>query len=94
MTAGRSGRVDAREHAEAVEAGHLDVEQHEIRLLLGDGLDGLEAVAALADDLDVGLVLESVAHPLARERLVVHDQGPDFHPAPPTIFCNVAVADT
>ena len=89
-----AGRLAGSTHPEAVEAGHLDVEQDQIRLLLGDGLDGLEAVAALADDLDVGLVLESVAHPLARERLVVHDQGPDFHPAPPTIFCNVAVADT
>ena len=38
-----------------------------------------------------GLVLEPVAHPLARQGLVVHDQGPDFHPAPPTFFCNVAV---
>ncbi len=72
--------LDARQDAEAVEARHLHVEEHEVRLPLADRLHGLEAVAALTDDLDVGFVLEPVAHPLARQRFIVDDQGPDFHP--------------
>ena len=40
--------------------------------------DGLLAVAALRDDLDVRLVGQQAAQPLPRERLIVHDQGPDF----------------
>ena len=92
MTAGRSCGVQAREHAEAVEARHLHVEQDQVGLLLGDRLDRLEAVAALADDLDVRLVLQPVAHPLAGQRLVVHDQSPDLHPCLPRFFCNVADA--
>ena len=43
--------------------------------MLLDRADGLPAVAALADDLDVGLLLQQREHALARQRLVVHDQG-------------------
>ena len=61
-----------------VETGHLrhlDVEEDEVGAEGDDPLDRLLAVAALADDLDVGLLLEEVAEPLAREGLVVDDEG-------------------
>ena len=48
--------------------------------------DGLFSVAALADDLDVGLVRQQARQALARERFVVHDKGPDFfHVVVPTV---------
>ena len=40
--------------------------------------DGLFAVAALADEVDIGLVGQQARQPLARERFVVDDKGPDF----------------
>ena len=36
----------------------------------------------------------AVAHPFPRQRLIVDDQGPDFHPHLPALFCNVADRDT
>ena len=43
-----------------------------------DGGDGLRAVGALADHLDVGLLRQQRQHPLPRHRLVVHDQRSDL----------------
>ena len=70
-------RADGLDHLEAVELRHLDVEEHEIRGLGQDGLDGFDAVPGFADDLDVLFSAEERAHPLARERLVVDDQRTD-----------------
>ena len=44
---------DAAQHLEAVDARHLDVEEHEVRRVGGDGLDGLAAIGALRDDLEI-----------------------------------------
>ena len=51
MTAGP--RVDQFEHFEAVELGHLDVEEEEVGRGFGDRLDRLEAIGAFRDNLDV-----------------------------------------
>ena len=59
---------------EAVGAGHLNVEKHEIRLASADGIDGRQAVVALADHLESLLTNEQHLQPLAGERLVVRDQ--------------------
>ena len=72
MVAGR-----LRDDLEAVESRHLDVEKHEVRAFGLDGLHGRRAVLGFADDLDVGLALEAEPEPLPRQRLVVHDHGPD-----------------
>ena len=61
------------EDLEAVQLRHLHVEQHEIRLQLGHGLDRFEAVRAVRDDLDARVRLRILAHDRPRERLVVHD---------------------
>ena len=70
--------ADRVDHAEAVDAGHLDVEEDEVRRLVLDGRDRLRAVAALADDFDVLFLLQQRQHALARDRLVVNDQGSDL----------------
>ena len=66
--------ADELEHVEPVELRHLDVEQQQVRLQLGRGLHGLEAVGALGDDLDVGMRGQPLAKNAARQRLVVDDR--------------------
>ena len=66
------------DHVEAVEPGHLHVEEHEVRRVMLNRRHRLRAVAALADDFDVLFLLQQRQHALARERLVVDDQGPDL----------------
>ena len=64
---------------DAVELGHADVHQDDVRLEppgLGDRLD---AVRRLADDLDVLLRLEDHAEARPDERLVVDDQDAEAH---------------
>ena len=62
-------------HLEAVEAGHLDVEEQDVRRQALDDADRLEAVAGLRDHLDVAHLLEHVTQLFPRELLVVDDDG-------------------
>ena len=57
---------------EAVEAGHLDVEDHEVGLQLTDELDRLVAPAGLADDV-VTLLDEELLEVEADDRFVLGD---------------------
>ena len=41
---------------EAVETGHLHVEEDEVGIVLADQIDGFEAVFALGDNVDVGMI--------------------------------------
>jgi hypothetical protein len=70
--------IEQLEHLEAVELGHLDVEEEEIGAQLGRGLDRLEPVGALRDDLDVGMRGEVLADEPARQLLVVDDDGTEL----------------
>ena len=45
-------------------------------------MDGFIAVGRLADDLEVGVVLEHEPEPGAHERLVIDDQDADAHTPP------------
>ncbi|PYP77908.1 MAG: hypothetical protein DMD25_08180 [Gemmatimonadetes bacterium] len=65
------------EDFEPVALGHLDVEEQQIRPDRVDGPNGGRAVARLAGDRDPRHVGEQVAQLLARERLVIGDDGPD-----------------
>jgi len=47
-----------REHLESRHAGHLDVEEHQVRLVLLDSRERLAAVGALGEDLEVRLVAQ------------------------------------
>ena len=69
--------ADAFEDVEPVEVRHLDVQEDEVGLELLDRENGLAAVAAFAHDLDLRLLGQEAAQPLAREGLVVHDEGSD-----------------
>ena len=55
------------DHAEAVEARHLHIEEHQIRLVLLDQRNGFEAVLALGDHVDLGKTLQQVT-PARRAR--------------------------
>ncbi len=68
--------VEQLQHFEPVELRHLDVEQQDVGIVLGDGLDRFESVGALRHELDIRLRAEVLANQLARERLVVdHDRA-------------------
>jgi hypothetical protein len=68
-----------RQHVEPREARHLDVEEHQVGMQLGDRGQCLAAVRALARDLDVRRVLQAQLQPAARERFVIDDDGADAH---------------
>src|SRR4029453_18393939 len=70
---------------EPPEAGHLNVQEDEVRLVPIDGAQGLESIRGLPDDLDVGHLLELVAQFLARERLIVNDEDAQRDHA---VFCS------
>jgi hypothetical protein len=65
--------------AEAVQFGHLDIEEYQVRLLFLDGFDGGEAIVAFAHDLDFGFGLEKGPEALPREWFVIYDQGANVH---------------
>ncbi len=73
-------RADALEHLEAVEAGHLHVEDQEIGYVARDGLDGRFAVGTLGHDLGVLECGEVLAQCQPPRRLVVHDHDPHLSP--------------
>src|SRR5437016_811333 len=63
----------------AVQTGHLDVEEYEVGGMLLDEIDGVDPVAALADDVDFGKTLEQVGQFFAGGLFVVDDNGVDLH---------------
>ena len=77
-TAARSGvGGDAAGGLDAVEAGHLDVHQHDVRLHAAREPHGRGAVRGVADDLHVVLGVEQGPEPGPHQRLVVGEQDPD-----------------
>ena len=70
--------ADQFEDFEAVQLGHLNIEEHQIGLLLGDGFNGFEAVGAFGDEFDFWMAGHELSQDLAGELLVVNDDGADF----------------
>ena len=69
---------ERRGRGQAVEPGHLDVEQRDVRpVATRGGHDDLVAAADLGDDLEVVLELEQRGERGAHQRLVVGEQQPD-----------------
>ena len=68
---------------EPVEAGHLDVEQHEIGFERLDLADRLAPVGAGVDHFDIVERLQAQLKALDGELLVVDDEGADGHAAVP-----------
>ena len=77
--AGRVAGGDPAGRGNAVELGHADVHEHDVGRQARDAVDGLVAVRRLADDLDVGVVLEHEPEARPYERLVVGDHDADAH---------------
>ena len=67
------------EDAEAVEAGHLDVEENKVGRMFFYEVDGFEAVFALADERNFGEGFEEIGEFLAGGLFVVDDDGVDGH---------------
>src|SRR5690348_3033680 len=70
---------DFFEDAEAVEAGHLHVEEDEVGRVLLDQVHGFEAVLPLSDERDFWKRLQQVGELLARGLFVVDDERVDGH---------------
>jgi hypothetical protein len=67
------------EDAEAIEAGHLNVEEDEVRTVFLDEIDGFDAVFALGQEIDFGEGFEEEGEFLASRFFVVDDDGGDGH---------------
>lgn len=76
---GEGVEVEGLEDGEAIELGHLDIEEDEVGLVLFDEGDGFATVAGFADDLEVRGGFEEGAEALAGERFVIDEDGPYFH---------------
>lgn len=59
----------------AILAGHLHVEEHDVRLQPIELLDGINAIAGLANDLDILFRFEKGDHAFAQHRMIVDDQN-------------------
>jgi hypothetical protein len=66
-------RADQLEQREAVDFGHLDVEEQDVGTQPCDERDRI-GTAGLADDVDVGVVREQRFDVRSRERFVVDDE--------------------
>jgi len=78
---------DLLQDTEAVEAGHVDIEQDQVGRELFDRVHRIDAVAGLADDDHIASGGECGPHTLANERFVVDEQ--DVHRNPPEVSSSV-----
>ena len=67
------------EDAEAVEAGHLDVEEDEVGTVFFDEIDGVETVFAVGEEIDFGKGFQEKGEFVAGGLFVVDDDGVDGH---------------
>jgi hypothetical protein len=63
---------------QAVEARHSEIEEHEIGLMLGDELDGIDAVASGADNFQTARKIQVVADGTESRRGIIGDQDADW----------------
>ena len=77
IRASRVGGEDAPGGLQAVELGHADVHQDDVRMEARGLADGFDAVVGLGDHLDVVLVCEQQPEAGAHHRLVVGDEDAD-----------------
>ena len=68
---------DVPEHLEAIALGHLDVQKQQVRPEGVDGAHGRRPIARLAGNGDPRHMGQQVPQLLARQRLVVRDDGAD-----------------
>src|SRR4051812_1724137 len=63
----------------AAQAGHAQVEHHDVGLELAGEVEPGAAVVGLPDDLDAGVALERADDALTNERMILRDQHADLH---------------
>ena len=61
------------QHFKAVQLGHLNIQENQVGLVLGNSLHGLEAIAALGQDPDAFDHSNVLPYQLARQFFVIHD---------------------
>ncbi len=67
------------DYAKTVQARHLDVEKHQVRIVFADQGDGFQAVLALRDYVHIVQVLEQVGELVACQLFVVDDDRGEGH---------------
>ncbi len=65
----------SRQHFETRDSRHLDVREHQVRLLLHQGFDGFATVGAMPDDADVGMLGEAQLDAAAGQFFIIYDDG-------------------
>lgn len=65
--------LDPRDHGQAIEFGNADVENHHVRFVLPDQLDGIHAIVRLGHHLQT-MLFQQDAHGEADDGVVVDDQ--------------------
>jgi len=73
---------DLARDLEAVHAGHLDVQEDHVRREILDQADRLDTVRRLPDHVDAAHLRQEEAQLLARQLLIVDDQGSQIHITP------------
>src|SRR5579884_3199364 len=71
---GNRVEIDFLEHREPVLVRHAKVEQQNVRLELGDKLDGFGAVLGLADNGDVFVAVKELAQTIAEYGVIIRHQ--------------------
>jgi hypothetical protein len=71
------GAFDRTRNLQAVDAGEIDLHQHQVWVGIIDELDSLLAIAGLARNSEVGQIRQIMAQPLTKERVGVdeHNRG-------------------
>ena len=67
------------EHGKAVQARHLHIQKHHIRMVSANQVDRLNAILALGDDLHPARGVQQVFELLARKPFIVDDQRSHGH---------------
>ena len=71
----------ALDHAKAVDAGHLHIQEHQMRIQFAHHAHGFNTVLSLADHFDVGKTLQQECQLVASRLFIIHNQRRDFHTA-------------
>ena len=79
MTAGDPVSPDLREYFKTIEPRHLDIEKQQVGPVFLNRFDGLDAVRALSENLNVGFLGQRQSDALAGERFIIDDNGADLH---------------
>src|SRR5258706_16085265 len=70
---GHMAVLEMTQDAEAIELGHLNIQEHQVRLLFSNRFNGSQAIIAFADELDIRLLLKQGTDALASERFIIND---------------------